>query len=309
MNIIYKLTNKSKSTFPNKYVGSKTNCKIETINGIPTIVSLRNGGTYYSSATCPIFKQDLTNGHEFHAEILEIISDKDTLQEEEYKLLSRLDVAHSEEYYNKSNGIPRARNYIPQDKEAIVNRYGELQKDFNGSKTMQARRDKTATDLGFDNFAMLSFHIYEQHKLLKTYSDISKELGQSNRHFSDKFISIFNIPKALEDIQKTNLKEKVRNLYTKERVSLTKISELLDIDLVASRYFLSSLADSGTHSTLYRRLNNTEDELIKYIMDSIGLDGKSIREVTDELGTCTKPVHQYLIKGIKDLYTKYNIEK
>lgn len=309
MNIIYKLTNKSKTSFPNKYIGSKTNCKIEEVDGIPTIISLRNGGTYYSSSTCPIFKEDLTRGDIFHAEIIERVDNVDELQIEEFKILTRLDVAHSEEYYNKSNGIPRHGNHVPQDKDAIVNRYGELQRDFNGSKTMQARRDKTAQSLGFDNFAMLSFHIYEQHKLLKTYSEISKDLGKKDRHFADKFISLFDIPRALEDIQKVEFKEKVRHLYTKERVSLTKISELLDIDLVAARYFLSSLADSNTHSTLYRRLNNTQDELIKYILDSIALDGKSIRDIVEDLGTCTKPVHTYLVQGIRNLYKKYDIKK
>lgn len=309
MNIIYKLTNKSKNTFPNKYLGSKTNCKVEDLNGIPTIVSLRNGGAYYSSSTCSIFKEDLARGDEFHAEILEIVTDKDQLQIKEFQILSSLNVAHSIEYYNKSNGIPRVGNFVPQDKEAIVNRYGELQKEFNGSKTMQARRDKTSKELGFDNFAILSFHIYEQHKLLKSYTEIAKDLGKTDRHFPDKFISIFDIPKALVDIQKVELKEVVRNLHNKERVSLTKISELLSIDILAARYFLSSLADSDTHSTLYRRLDKTEDELIKYIMDSIALDDKSIREVIEDLGTCTKPVHAYLVKGIKDLYKKYNIEK
>lgn len=309
MNIIYKLTNKSKNTFPNKYLGSKTNCKVEDLNGIPTIVSLRNGGAYYSSSTCSIFKEDLARGDEFHAEILEIVTDKDQLQIKEFQILSSLNVAHSIEYYNKSNGIPRVGNFVPQDKEAIVNRYGELQKEFNGSKTMQARRDKTSKELGFDNFAILSFHIYEQHKLLKSYTEIAKDLGKTDRHFPDKFISIFDIPKALVDIQKVELKGVVRNLHNKERVSLTKISELLSIDILAARYFLSSLADSDTHSTLYRRLDKTEDELIKYIMDSIALDDKSIREVVEDLGTCTKPVHAYLVKGIKDLYKKYNIEK
>ena len=43
MHIIYKLTNKSKNTFPNKYIGSKTNCtKEELISKIMYEISVNN---------------------------------------------------------------------------------------------------------------------------------------------------------------------------------------------------------------------------------------------------------------------------
>ena len=51
MNIIYKLTNKSKTDFPNTYIGSKKNCRLEEIDSVPTIVYLSNGKPYYSSST------------------------------------------------------------------------------------------------------------------------------------------------------------------------------------------------------------------------------------------------------------------
>ena len=47
--------------------------------------------------------------------------------------------------------------------------------------------------------------------------------------------------KAVVEISENSLKTRVRELYNNERVSIKKISELLGIEQVSVRYFLSSL--------------------------------------------------------------------
>lgn len=300
MHIIYKLTNKSKNTFPNKYIGSKTNCTLKEIGGIPTIVSLKTKKPYYSSSECPIFLGDLKRGDEFHAEIISTVSDIDQLQIKEFEYLSSLDVAHSDEYYNKSNGIPRNGNCIT-NKLSIVNKHGELLKDFNGSQTMMARRDKTSKSLGFEDFSDLCFHIYNETLGGQSHTTISKAFNK-DRDFSKKFISIFNMAKAVEDIKDYTLKEKVRYLYTQERVSIAKISEMLDIDLVATRYFLSSLSDKKYSSTLYYKINSTKEELISKIMYEISINNKSVRDLVLQFNTSSQIINKYMCEGIKQMY-------
>lgn len=307
MNIIYKLTNKSKTDFPNTYIGSKKNCRLEEIDSVPTIVYLSNGKPYYSSSTCSIFLKDLQDGHEFHAEIMEEITDPDLTLVREYEILKELNVAHNPQYYNKSNGIPRHGSINTSARFDLINKYGETVGDYNGSQTAMARRDKTAKSLGFDNFSELSFDIYEKNKAGITLRQITRDFGKTDSHFAQKFICIFDLDKAVLDVTKSEYKDKVRDLYTKERVSIRKISEILDIDQVAARYFLSSLADKDTHSTLYRRINKTEDELVKHVMDSIA-SGKTSTDVCNELGSTSLIVNRYIAKGIVNLYKKYNIE-
>lgn len=307
MNIIYKLTNKSKTDFPNTYIGSKKNCRLENIDGVPTIVYLKTGKPYYSSSTCSIFLQDLRNGHEFHAEILEKISNPDLTLIREHEILKQLNVAFNPQYYNKSNGIPRHGNINSTVREELINKYGETVGSYNASQTAMSRRDKTAKSLGFDNFAELSFDIYEKNKAGIALRQITRDFGKTDSHFAQKFICVFNLDKAVLDVTKSEYKDKVRELYTKERVSIRKISEILDIDQVAARYFLSSLADKDTHSTLYRRINKTEDELVKHVMDSIA-GGKTSADICNELGSTSLIIHKYIAKGIVNLYKEYNIE-
>ena len=46
MNIVYKLTNTNKQSGKRFYIGSKVECNVIDINGIPTVISLKNSKPY-----------------------------------------------------------------------------------------------------------------------------------------------------------------------------------------------------------------------------------------------------------------------
>ena len=71
--------------------------------------------------------------------------------------------------------------------------------------------------------------------------------------------------------------------------------------------YLSNGKPYYSSSTLYRRINKTEDELVKHVMDSIA-SGKISTDVCNELGSTSLIVNRYIAKGIVNLYKKYNIE-
>lgn len=77
MNIVYKLTSLDRESGRRFYVGSKTECFIEKINGVDRIVSTKTGLPYYRSSTCPLMKADMAGCYRFPAEVLEELLNDD----------------------------------------------------------------------------------------------------------------------------------------------------------------------------------------------------------------------------------------
>lgn len=297
MNIIYKLTFKDKIDNPKYYIGCKTECSIQEIDGIPTIVSLKDNRPYYGSATSKIFQEDFKK-YVLSAEILKEVSDRNVLIIEEHKLLSSLNCAESEEYYNLSNGIKRQSSYVPVNFDKVINTFGETVRDYNGSKTAIAKRDNTAIKLKFKDFSDLAFYIYDKSIDGESGSDISKSLGK-DRHFASKFISLWDMKKAKCDVE-LPLKNEVRSLYSKG-ASLHKISEELKIELPAARYFLSSYKNES-ESTVASRFNKTSEEFTKEIFEKIGKEKKTLSDVAKSYGITVQAVYRYIEKYIQSLY-------
>ena len=64
MNIIYMLENKQKQKF---YIGQKVECRIETINGLKTIINNKTELPYYGSSSNIDMQRDLlTDKFEVH---------------------------------------------------------------------------------------------------------------------------------------------------------------------------------------------------------------------------------------------------
>lgn len=297
MNIIYKLTFKDKIDNPRYYIGCKTECTIQEIDGVPTIVSLKDNRPYYGSATSKIFQEDFKK-YVLSAEILKEVSNRDDLIIEEHKLLSHLNCADSEEYYNLSNGIQRQSSYVPVNFDKVINTFGETTREYNGSKTAIAKRDNTAIKLKFKDFSELSFHIYDELTTGKLGSDISRSLGK-HRHFALKFISLWDMKKAKCDIE-LPLRNKVRSLYSRG-ASLHKISEELKIELPAARYFLSKYKDES-EATVASRFNKTSEEFTKEIFEKIGKEKKTLSDVAKFYGITVQAVYRYIERYIQNLY-------
>ena len=122
MNIVYKLTNLDRESGRRFYVGSKTECFIEKINGVDRIVSTKTGLPYYGSSTCPLMKADMAEGHRFSAEILEEVTNKKNLLSAEDAWIVKLNAVESDEYYNIA--YARVGGHMV-DQTAAYNMYGE----------------------------------------------------------------------------------------------------------------------------------------------------------------------------------------
>lgn len=170
---------------------------------------------------------------------------------------------------------------------------------------MLNRRDNTARSLGFSSFYSLAAHIHIQTRLGKSGPELARDLGKSDRHFPLKFISLWNMEKCLEEVSNLSATDvfNIRDMYVNETVSITKLSEIKGLEVPTIRYALSDIGESQSHSTLYRRLLQSEDELIDTIIDDI-VQGKTIREVVLERESSTKPIHKYIEKAIRKLYFK-----
>lgn len=297
MNIIYKLSFEDKQTNPKYYIGCKSECAIKDIDGIPTIISLKDDRPYYGSASSKIFQEDFKQ-YKLKAEILEIVPDRNNLLTKEHEYLIKYDCANSNEYYNISNGIPRSTSYVPVNFDKIINIYKETVKDYNSSKTVVAKRDNTSIKCGFKNFSDLAFHIHSELLTGNSGKDISESL-KKERHFAKKFISLWDMNKAKEDI-KLDLHDNVRTLYSKG-ASLHYISSHLNIELPAARYFLANIKDDNSY-TVALKFNKSSEEFTKDILDKIGKEKLPIQEVAKHFGITTQAVYRYVERYIQSLY-------
>ncbi len=297
MNIIYKLSFIDKQDNPKYYIGCKAECAIQNIDGIPTMVSLKDNRPYYGSATSKIFQEDFKK-YKLTAEVLEEVKNRDNLLVKEHHYLTSLDCANSDEYYNLSNGIPRTTSYVPVNPDKVINIYGETVRAYNGSKTAIAKRDNTAVKLGYKDFSQLAFFIYDQISSGTSGPDLGKILGKE-RHFGRKFISLWDMKKAKEDC-KLNLGEEVRTMYSKG-ASLHHISESLNIELPSARYFLSNFK-SESLNTVASKLNKSSDEFTTDILEKIGKEKLPLQEVAKHFGITTQAVYRYVERYIQSLY-------
>ena len=102
MNIVYLLTNTSKQHGARFYIGSKTECSIIELDGVPTIISLKDNKPYYSSSQNKEFIEDFKNGDIFVATLLEEVSNRDLLLATENQHILKNNAIESEDFYNLS---------------------------------------------------------------------------------------------------------------------------------------------------------------------------------------------------------------
>lgn len=291
MNIIYLLTNKSKSTGRRFYVGSKTDCKIVKINGVDTIVSVRTGKPYYSSSTSEEFRNDISSGDTIEATILEQVpvKYKKSILEVENKWIKHYNAVDSPEFYNKAYALYSRRPF-----KQVLNKYGELCSEYTHRCSNMAKRDNSAKSFGYANFGEFYFAMYDRLCAGESFSQVARSLNK-HKGYIRVAIKNYDMEKAKRDL----LSDKSSQIraYMREGCSLYKACELLDIEIPAGRVMLGDyLEDRNFSVALNQGLSVTELEVL--ITKRI-LDGGSIRDLSNEFGIVYESVKRYFIRCLR----------
>lgn len=290
MNIIYLLTNKTKSSGRRFYIGSKSECTVVPVDGVMTMID-RKGLPYYSSSCSIEFWEDFKRGDVFEASILEEVYDRYDLIATEDAHIVKNDAVISDEYYNISNAFLNTRNV-----NAIVNLYGEDLVSYAKSRSNTSKKDNTAKDLGFKNFGELVFDIHKNYKILQNWARVSELYGKE-RHWSNVYASSYNIDKAHTDLEKCSEND-VRSLYAK-KCSLSKICEILCIEPPAARVLLGDFADKKTKQfNVAYLLGMSQGELEAKITIDV-LNDVPIKDICTRYGVNETSMKRYFMRCIR----------
>lgn len=292
MNIVYLLTNKTKTSGKRYYIGSKSECKIVEINGIKTMISTKTGKPYMSSSTSYEFKDDIKQGHVFEASVLEEVSDKNRsrLIEVENNWIIKHNAVDSDEFYNLSYAVLNMR--IP---DRIANRYGQTVSGLAKDNSNMSKRDGTAKQLGYSNYGEFCFDAYRMYKECGNWAEVSRKYNKY-KNFARISLAPFDMEKAIKDLEHDRSYD-IRKLMA-DNCSLAKACEILDIELPAGRKMLGDFLQSREFSVA-TNLGKSKKELEITVTKMI-LDGKGFREVSNELGIVYESVKRYFFRCIRE---------
>lgn len=298
MNIIYLLTNLDKKEGEKRfYIGSKSECRIEIINNLRTIIDIKTEKPYLGSATCYQMKCDIINGHKFSASILETVNNRSKLLEIENNNIKKFNAVSSSEYYNQSYALLGGFTY---DHNAIINFFGEKRKDYNSSKSGISKRNKTAKKFGFNNLGDFSVSIYREYLKTRNFVAIAKTLN-CERHTPARFIESYDMEKCLKeiDILYDDLRVKIRDLYV-QGASIHKISNLTGLEIPTITIYMDKFEESGQREYLTAKRKNLTEEELKLKITKLVLEGASIREASKILGINSYSANRYFLKCIRE---------
>jgi len=295
MNIVYKLINVDKTEGPKFYIGSKVECKVIEEDGFNIIIDNKTEMPYIGSSSNQIFKEDLISGCRFTVEVLERVLNRRNLLSVEAKYLKEINAKNNEDYYNLTNETMSSR-YNCQD--CPINYLGETLKAYSASKSGLSKRIKTAKKLGFNSFHKCVIHIYERSKVIKTFSEIAKELGVE-RHKPANIIKGINIPKCIEEINNysTEIYFETEKLYLK-KVSYHKIAELLNLELPTVAMYLQDYIGKKSNYLTAKRAGYSEEELTKKII-KLFLQGNSVKQACKQLNINWYSGQRYFYKYLR----------
>lgn len=292
MNIVYLLTNIDKNEFPNKYIGSKVECNLITLDGLPTIVDNKTGNYYYGSSCCPIMKSDMERGNRFKAEILDIVWERSELVKTENKRLEDVSAINSDEYYNMGSALLDGFCRL----DAISNCYGETLRVRASEGSSMSKRDTQAIKSGFNNFGEMSFFIYEKKMEGLKGNEISELIGKE-RHYATRTIKDFNMEKAVKEIPDAlKVKKEIRKHFSRQ-ATLMKIKELYGFEYPTIRLMIGDYQQSTSFKVAHER-GLSKDELELEITKQI-LDGKDFMTVSREYGIVLESVKRYFFRCLR----------
>lgn len=290
MQFVYLLTNLDKSSGKRLYVGAKEGAKIISIDGVASIINVRDGRPYYSSSQSFEFKADMMSGHRFEATILEKVPENTNVYERETYWLKKLSCAEDEKYYNISDSLKK----VP-DQDVIINIYGETYKEYASRQSSFSKRENTATKLGFKDFCALYLHIGKESET-KTMAQISRELGR-HRHFAKSLVEKVGYETFNQDLSKKGVKEGLRSLVSRG-CSFYKACEMLDIGIMAGRELLGDFHKSKTHRVAYLQ-GKSSKELQQEVFNMV-LEIEDFTKAANELGITRQNCVRYFIREVKE---------
>lgn len=296
MNIIYLLENKNKQEGRRFYIGSKTECFIETFEGINRIVSSKTGRLYYGSSTCIEMKQDMKDGHIFDAMILEEVPDKKNLLDVENKWIKYYNAVDSPEFYNKNYAIVGIFNV---DQDAPYNEYGESILEYGKLTSSMNKKNNTAKRFGFKNLGEFCVWIYKEKINGSTYPEIANKIGWE-RHQPHRYISPYNMEKCIEEYDPENEELiKIVRLYISKGCSIKKTSEIVGIEIPTTLMYIGEYDEIHRKSFLVaQRKGLTKDELEVKVTKLI-LDGMGFNEASRALGINATAAKRYFFRCIR----------
>jgi len=294
MNIVYLLTNKTKTQGRCFYIGSKQECYLVPVGGINTIISSKSGKPYYSSSSSFEMKTDMESGHVFEGSILEEVPDKKKLLQVENNYIRQCNAAKSDEYYNIGNAVLNCH-----DQDAVANRFGQTVRELARDNSALSKRDSNAEKLGFANCGELAFHVYDlkQKDPTTNWAIISRELG-SDRHWAGRYMKDFNMEKAKQDLQNTNKIPELRKLIA-ENCSLYFAAKLLDLEIPAARVILGDFNKHMERTYSVALLNGKSKEEMELDITKLILDGFGFVDVSKKLGVTTISVKRYFLRCVR----------
>lgn len=294
MNIIYLLTNIDKSEGKRYYIGSKQECCIEDIDGIPTIVSLKTARPYYGSSTCQEMKSDMISGHRFSAELLESVPDKKNLIERERYHMELRNVVESEEYYNKTLAHVGIFNV---DQHAPYNKYGETILQYGKRQSSYNKRNNNAKRFGFKNLGEFCVWIHMQRLLGYNGAQVSAKIGWE-RHQAFRYVNDYNMNKCFLEYDPRNqeLIKEVRKLVS-TNVSFEKVAELYGLEIPTVSMLVGDYEENKTYIVATRRGVTKEEleiEITRLVLSGIGFN-----EVSKQMNIDETSIKRYFMRCVK----------
>lgn len=295
MNIVYLLTNLSRLAGRRFYIGSKVECKLLDLDGIPTIYNVKTSKPYYSSSSCPDMKADLKGGDVISATVLEIVQGRESLRERENHYIRLHDAVASGEYYNMSEAFQNSH-----DHGAIKNVFGETIAEYASNCSSCSKRDNTAAELGFKNFGEMYFTFQDRLDSGEMTKDIAESYGK-HRKWVQVSLREFDMNKAKTDLASVK-QDEVRDLMTRG-ASLKKAAELLGIEIPAARVLLGDFSkDLEKKFSVARSRGKSKEEFEIEITRRI-LAGEEILDICNSTILCRESVLRYFMRCVRRCVT------
>lgn len=301
MNIVYLLTNIDKKEGEKRfYIGAKSECRLEVIEGLPTIIDIKTERPYLGSATCHQMKQDLIAGHSFSACILKEVNRKDLLATED-EFIMKSNAVESEEYYNRGRGMVAGFDY---DQDAIINFFGEVRKDFNSSKSGISKRNATAKRFGFKNLGEFAIWIHKEKLSGLNSVQISAKIN-CERHVPNRFIESYNMKKCVTELNNKSeeTQTQVRELYVKG-ASYHKISEITGLEIPTVSIYMNNFDGYKEKDYLVARRKNLTDNELQVKIIELYLKGYSLKKIAKDLGVNSTYTFRSFDKYVREFLPK-----
>lgn len=295
MNIVYELTNLNTGK---KYIGHKNECRVETMDGLPTIINVKTELPYYGSSSNIEMKLALGT-EKFSAKILEVVLDRKEICKREQHWIDVYDAVNSAEYYNLSNVL----NYAKRDfQNSIKNIYGETYKEYAANEGSLSKRINSSKKIGFESLEAFYKDVAIKIRKQPNLAQIARDYGLE-RHTIARLLVDVDVFKFEKETLKhsSSLKCKIED-YRTNGASIKKIASILSLEFATVLYYIGTDKIKNKNYLVSKRKGLTEDELGYKIME-LFLQNKSIKEINKILNLnkeqATRTFHRFIRKHIE----------